>query len=154
MSMGLAGVSMNTLATALMQRFDSNNDGKLDIKEFGDLMTTLLARLSNTTSSMTPGVGTGVDLIRPTVSSSNEEWQRYFSALVAQRGVGPAATPQALAALERDLLAAGATLQRTSAGEIRGRIYLPTGNPADPWGRAVDVVRNMGWGQGWTWIPR
>lgn len=56
-----------------------------------------------------------------------------------------AATPQALAALETQLAQYGIKLQKDSAGNIRGRLYLPDGH-------AVDVVSQ--WGQPWTWIDR
>ncbi|MEY4387880.1 MAG: hypothetical protein RLY20_3163 [Verrucomicrobiota bacterium] len=62
-----------------------------------------------------------------------------------------AASPQALAALEPQLKQHGISLQRSSAGDVRGRIYLP--NPGGyQYGNAVDLVGQ--WGQPWTWTER
>jgi hypothetical protein len=80
-------------------------------------------------------------------SWSTEQWREYFFSL----SLGPVASTEALRRLEPQLEARGATLQRNSAGELRGRLYLPTYNPANPWSRAVDVV--TAWGGPWTWIP-
>lgn len=57
------------------------------------------------------------------------------------------ASPDALAGLESQLNQRGITLQKDSAGAVRGRLYLPGG-------KAVDVVNPNGWGQPWTWIDR
>lgn len=56
-----------------------------------------------------------------------------------------ASSPQALAALEPQLSQRGIRLQKDSAGNVRGRLYLPDG-------RTVDVVNQ--WGQPWTFIDR
>lgn len=56
-----------------------------------------------------------------------------------------ASSPQALAALESLLNQRGIKLQKDSAGNVRGRLYLPDGS-------TVDVVSQ--WGQPWTWINR
>lgn len=56
-------------------------------------------------------------------------------------------SPQALLALESTLAQRGIRLQKDSAGNVRGRLYLPDG-------RTVDLVTNGGWGQPWTWIDR
>lgn len=59
--------------------------------------------------------------------------------------LGGNSSPQALAALEQQLAARGVKLQKDSAGNVRGRLYLPDG-------RTVDLTN--GWGQPWTWIDR
>lgn len=62
-----------------------------------------------------------------------------------------AASPQALSALEPQLRQHGITLQKSSGGDVRGRIYLP--NPGGyQYGNAVDLVGQ--WGQPWTWTER
>lgn len=86
------------------------------------------------------------------VKWSNGQWNSVFTSLLAKRGVGSTGSMEGLAAIEADLKALGATLQRDSAGNIRGRIYLPNGNPDDPYGRKVDVVNS--WGNPWVWIVR
>jgi|PlaIllAssembly_1097288.scaffolds.fasta_scaffold00017_15 hypothetical protein len=63
------------------------------------------------------------------------------------QSTGGAASPQALASLEPQLNQMGYSLQRNSAGEIRGRLYDPSGN-------AIDVVNPNGWGGGWAEINR
>ena len=61
------------------------------------------------------------------------------------------ASPQALAAIEPQLQSRGISLQRSSGGDVRGRIYLP--NPGGyQYGNAVDLVGQ--WGQPWTWTQR
>jgi hypothetical protein len=91
---------------------------------------------------------------RPDASSSNEEFREYFLDLVAQKNVGSTATAQGLATMEPDLSAAGVILAKTNAGSVRGRLYLPTGNPADKYARSVDVVTGFGPGFSWVWIWR
>ena len=71
--------------------------------------------------------------------SSVEEFRVFFFALIDQKGVGPTASAQALALMEPDLSAVGILLEKTSAGVIRGRLYLPTGNPSNLFSRAVDI---------------
>lgn len=63
------------------------------------------------------------------------------------QSTGPQAWPASLAQVEPTLNADGITLQRNSAGEIRGRLYWPNG-------RTVDVVQANGWGLPWVWIER
>lgn len=63
------------------------------------------------------------------------------------QSVGGTATPEALAKIEPQLNKLGVQLQKSSAGEIRGRLYLPTG-------QAVDVVPGSGWGGAWSWTDR
>lgn len=59
-----------------------------------------------------------------------------------------ASSPQELAALEPQLKAAGVTLQRSSAGDVRGRVYLPSTN-GDPYSNYMDVFNpNFGGGGG------
>jgi len=56
-----------------------------------------------------------------------------------------ASSPQALAAIESQLNQRGIKLQKDSAGNVRGRLYLPDGS-------TVDVVSQ--WGAPWTWTDR
>lgn len=67
--------------------------------------------------------------------------------------ISPVCTQAALAAAEPQLAVSRIALQRNSAGEIRGRIYLPTSTAAGP-ARVVDVVGRDGWGGPWLWIER
>ena len=83
--------------------------------------------------------------------SSVEEFRVFFFALIEQKGVGPTASSQALAAMEPDLAAVGIILEKTSAGVIRGRLYLPTGNPSNLFSRAVDIGS---FGGPWQWVNR
>ena len=84
-------------------------------------------------------------------SSSNDDFRDFFFSLIAQKGVGPIASSQALAIMESDLLAAGILLEKTSGGVIRGRLYLPSGNPNNLFGRSVDIGS---YGGAWQWLPR
>jgi hypothetical protein len=81
-------------------------------------------------------------------ASSNDEFRDYFFQLIEQKGVGPIATQQGLAILAPDLESVGVILARAFDGTLRGRIWLPTGNPANLYARAVDVAP---FGQGWIW---
>jgi len=83
--------------------------------------------------------------------NTTAEFQSYFADLVQKSGVGPIASPQALAAIEPQLKEAGVELQRNSAGEIRGRLYLPVPPGADRYGRAVDIGS---FGEPWKWVVR
>lgn len=85
---------------------------------------------------------------------SNDAWRSYFFSLIEPRNLPDEALPATLAAIEPELVAWGASLQRNSAGEIRGRIFLPTGDFDNPWGRAVDVVSHPGWCAPWGWVVR
>jgi hypothetical protein len=84
-------------------------------------------------------------------SSSVEEFRVFFFALIDQKGVGPIASAQALGVMEPDLTAVGIILEKSSSGSIRGRLYLPTGNPNNLFSRAVDIG---GFGGPWQWINR
>jgi len=90
-------------------------------------------------------------LITPTVSSTDNEWRDWFMQLVQLRGVGPNVSIEALGTLEPDLTAAQVLVQKTSAGTLRPRLYLPTGNPNNLYGRTVDLGDI---GRPWQWIPR
>jgi hypothetical protein len=100
---------------------------------------------SNTGRFTTPNLTT------PTVSSGDAEWRTWFFALIQLRNVGPNTSVEGLAAMEPDLTTAGVLVQKTSAGQIRPRIYLPTGNPNNLYGRTVDLGDL---GKPWQWLPR
>lgn len=85
-------------------------------------------RIGGTTGTTTTGGGNNSDL---------QAWIR--SQLTG------ASSPQALAALESTLAQRGIRLQKDSAGNVRGRLFLPDGS-------TVDVVNQ--WGQPWTWNDR
>jgi hypothetical protein len=87
----------------------------------------------------------------PTASSSNDEWKNWFFQIVDLRGVGPIMTVQALITLDPDFREANVIQETNSAGQPRGRIYLPTGNPNNLYGRSVDLGT---FGQPWRWEPR
>jgi hypothetical protein len=89
-------------------------------------------------------------IVTPTASSSNEEWRVWFFALIQLRNVGPTMTPQALLALDPDLKAAGVLQETDSAGNPRGRLYLPN-NSGDKFARSVDLGN---FGGPWQWIPK
>lgn len=69
------------------------------------------------------------------------------------QAASPVCTQAALATVEPQLVALGIALQRNSAWEIRGRLYLPTSAVAGP-AQVVDVVGPEGWGGPWAWIDR
>jgi len=87
----------------------------------------------------------------PTASSNNDEWKTWFFAIIDLRGVGPTASAAALKALIPDVNVAGVILETNSAQEPRGRLYLPTGNPNNLYGRSVDIGD---FGKAWQWLPR
>jgi hypothetical protein len=87
----------------------------------------------------------------PGVGSSDEEWKTWFFGLIVQRNAGPNVTIQGLQILEPDLTAAQVLIQRTSANTLRPRLYLPTGNPNNLYGRTVDLGDLD---KPWQWIPR
>lgn len=93
------------------------------------------------------------DYARSNADWSNDEWRSYFFSIMTKRKL-PRAMPAALAAAEAEFVSRGASLQRNSAGELRGRIFLPTGDPEKPWDRAVDVVGAGGWCKPWGWAVR
>jgi hypothetical protein len=74
-------------------------------------------------------------LTAPGVGASHDEWKAWFLALVTLRNAGPNVSVEGLVILEPDLTAAQVLIQRTSAGTFRPRLYLPTGNPNDLYGR-------------------
>jgi len=90
-------------------------------------------------------------LTTPTAASSNDEWKNWFFQVVDLRGVGPIVTVQALIALDPDLKAASVIQETNSAGQPRGRLYLPTGNPNNLFGRSVDLGD---FGRPWRWEPK
>lgn len=83
-------------------------------------------------------------------SSSNDEFRDYFFSVIAERGV-PTPSANALRIIEPDLVAVGIIVQKDSAGNPRGRLYLPTG-AADKFARSVDVVTGFGSGAVWKWL--
>ena len=85
-----------------------------------------------------------------TAASTNDEWRTWFFDLVATRNVGSTATQAAMAFMEPDMIAVGVILAKDSAGNIRGRIYLPT-TSSDRFSRSVDVITGFGPGYTWTW---
>jgi len=87
----------------------------------------------------------------PGVGSSDTEWKNWFFALITARNAGPNVTIQGLQILEPDLTAAQVLIQKTSAGTLRPRLYLPTGNPNNLYGRTVDLGDLD---RPWQWIPR
>jgi hypothetical protein len=89
-------------------------------------------------------------IVTPTVASSNDEWKAWFFNLIQVRGVGPTMTVAALIALDPDLKAASVIQETNSAGQPRGRLYLPTGNPNNLYARSVDLGN---FGGAWQWIP-
>ena len=78
---------------------------------------------------------------------------RWFFDLVATKNVGSTATQAAMAFMEPDMTAVGVILAKDSAGNIRGRIYLPT-TSSDRFSRSVDVITGFGPGYTWTWVFR
>jgi hypothetical protein len=86
-----------------------------------------------------------------TASSSNDDFKNFFFSLIDQKGLGPIASANSLRIMEPDLVAVGIILQKSGAGEIRGRLYLPTGNPSNLFGRSVDTGN---FGGPWQWLPR
>ena len=110
------------------------------------------ARLGNafTSWSSTGRFITGRILIRPTASSSLEEWRLFFFQLVELRGVGPFVSVQALQIMRPDVNSVGADFQFDGAGNLRPRLFLP--NPGrNPFDRAIDLGDL---GRPWQWIPR
>jgi len=85
---------------------------------------------------------------------TNDNWRDYFFSVIKSRGLPGEALPVSIAAIEPELVARGAGIQRNSAGEIRGRLFLPTGNINDRWSRSVDVVQGAGWCDPWGWTIR
>src|SRR5262249_45725360 len=90
-------------------------------------------------------------LTTPTAASSDNDWKTWFFAIIDLRGVGPTASAAGLTALIPDFNAAGVLLETNSAGQPRGRIYVPTGNPSNKFGRSVDTGTFRG---PWQFLPR
>ena len=89
-------------------------------------------------------------LANPTATSSNDEWKAWFFQLIDLRQVGPTLTVQALLALDPDFKAAGVIQETDSAGNPRGRLYLPN-TSSDRFARSVDLGT---FGGPWQWILR
>lgn len=102
-------------------------------------------------SSDAPGSVMFVTTAPVSAASSNDEFRDYFFALIVQKGVGSIATQQGLATMEPDLTSVGIILAKANDGSLRGRIYLPTGNPSDLFARTVDVAP---FGSPWIWSFR
>jgi hypothetical protein len=90
-------------------------------------------------------------LPRVTASSSEAEWHVWFDALKILRNVGPLASAAGLSAMEPDMIAVGVILEKASNGDVRGRIYLPTGSSSNLYSRAVDIGS---FGRPWEWFYR
>jgi hypothetical protein len=89
-------------------------------------------------------------ITNPTASSPDNDWRLWFEALRTTRNVGPTLTVQALLTLDPDLKAAKVIQQTDSAGNPRGRLYLPNFTN-DPYARSVDLGN---FGGAWQWLPR
>jgi hypothetical protein len=89
-------------------------------------------------------------LTTPTATSTNDAWKNWFFQLIDLRAVGPNLTPQALIALDPDLVAANVIQETDSAKNPRGRLYLPN-TSSDKFARSVDLGT---FGRPWQWIPR
>lgn len=89
-------------------------------------------------------------LTAPTATSSNDAWRVWFFALIDFRGVGPTMTPQALLALDPDFKAANVIQETNTAGQPRGRLYLPN-TTSDRFARSVDLGD---FGGPWKWLLR
>jgi hypothetical protein len=79
--------------------------------------------------------------------------QAYVMALVA--GTNPAQYREVLQRIDAQLVQVGIWQQRTSGGEIRGRVFLPYAAagyaPRDPfYDHAVDIVSSAAW----VWVDR
>ena len=88
-------------------------------------------------------------LVTPTAADNDNTWRTWFFQLVDLRGVGSTMTVQALQALDPDFKAAGVLQETNSGGQPRGRIYLPTGNPNNKFGRTVNLGN---FGGPWNWV--
>jgi hypothetical protein len=106
---------------------------------------------SATQSFQTPGGGVSGGGSGNSLNWSTEEWHQYVLSLIQQKSLGPVVTVAALAAMKPDLNARGTDVQHDSGGNLRPRLYLPTGDPNNPFSRAVDLGDFNG---PWQWIPR
>lgn len=114
--------------------------GQINRPPASNSVNTNIARNNPNMGMNPPNTATGVP---------SQNWQSYVQSLLPQG----ASSPDALAAIEPQLNAQGIRLQRNSAGQVRGRIYLP--NPGGyEWGNGIDLVGNGGWGQPWQWTER
>lgn len=80
-----------------------------------------------------------------------DQWRDFVFTQIQQTGVGPTVTEAAMEVLDPIMRSRGAQFQRDSAGTIRPRLYLPTGDPNFPYTRPVDLGALSG---PWLWIPR
>jgi len=86
-------------------------------------------------SSASAPVNTSMPVRDPASGGAAPSDPRAFVQSLLPNG---ASSPQDLAAIEPQLNARGITLQRNSAGDIRGRVYLPSNN-GDPYSNFMDV---------------
>ena len=87
----------------------------------------------------------------PGVGSSYDEFRVWFMNLVVVRNAGPNVSIQGLNILAADMASANVLIQKTSAGTLRPRLYLPTGNPSRLYDRTVDLGDLD---RPWQWIVR
>lgn len=80
-----------------------------------------------------------------------DEWHAYIDQLWAARVGGSVLTAQGLDAIEPFTVLFGGWMQHNRAGEQRGRIFLPTGDPGDLFSRTVDLGTLNG---SRAWVPR
>jgi hypothetical protein len=88
----------------------------------------------------------------PNLKWTNDDWKKFFFQLIKESEVGPQSSPVAIQAMRSTLEAVCIIVQVNTAGHIRGRLYLPTGDPNNLFSRAVDVT--PGWLGPWVWRPR
>jgi hypothetical protein len=91
------------------------------------------------------GGGTGEDPGPCVIAGSRslDELHNGYTAIVVAHNFR-SYSPTLLGSIESELGALGITLQKNSAGDIRGRLYLPSTNP---FACAVDVFNNWSWNQ-------
>lgn len=87
----------------------------------------------------------------PTTPGATGTLQDQVQAILKKYPYGPEGLGQA----EAELRALGISLQRNSAGQIRGRIFLPGGKAVD----VIDPAEGQNWwtaktGTGWGWTDR
>jgi hypothetical protein len=91
-----------------------------------------------------------------TFASSTEDFHVFFVDLTSSKGLA-GCTTDALATIRPDLLAVGVVIQTNGAGDLRGRIFLPTaggGALKGDYSRTVDICENGQNGGAWTWVVR
>lgn len=86
-----------------------------------------------------------------TTGWSDDQWKQAFFSLLKKHNAPRTCNLQTLNDTRADVEALGAEWQHTSGGELRPRLFLPTGDPTNPYGRAFDVGL---YGQTWDWIKR